>query len=62
MSDKPTVGIWNGVVIWHTDENGCSHWGNAADRLARIAWEETRRAQAGAEERAQRIGVNDRGR
>lgn len=54
MSDRPTVGIWNGVVIWHTDDDGNFHWGNAADRLARIAWEETRRSQAGDDERARR--------
>ena len=51
MSDRPTMGFWNGAIIWHTDDLGNFHWGSPADRLARIAWEETRRAEAGAEER-----------
>jgi hypothetical protein len=52
MNDKPIMGIWDGVIIWHTDERGNSHWGSPADRLSRIAWEEARRMQAGAEGRA----------
>lgn len=35
--DKPSVGIWQDVIIWHVDENGNSHWGSPADRAKRIA-------------------------
>lgn len=54
MSERPTIGIWADVIIWHTDEDGNSHWGSPAERLARIAWERNRLTQAGDEERARR--------
>lgn len=59
MNDRPTMGFWNGVIIWHTDERGNFHWGNPSDRLARMAWEEDRRMQAGAEERARQEPKRD---
>lgn len=57
MSNGPTVGIWNGVIIWHTDEDGNFHWGDPADRLARLAWEEARLLQMGDEQRARREAI-----
>ena len=34
---KPRMGIHNGMVIWHLDENGHFHWGSPADRAEVIA-------------------------
>lgn len=57
MNDRPTMGFWNGAIIWHTDDLGNLHWGSPADRLARIAWEESRRKQAGLDQHARQNPV-----
>lgn len=52
MSDKPTIGVWEGRIIWHVDENGIFWWGSPADRAKRLAEERSRPLRIAADEAA----------